>query len=86
MLNQRVKVAAILLPFGITAIALGGIPFFILTALILLLAANEYINLFEAGDYEPAKNLILASVFILLFKATILPYGVSLVPYPIDLR
>ena len=52
----------------------GGILFFILTSLILLLAANEYLNLFQAGDYLPSRKLVLASVFSILLVRQIFAF------------
>lgn len=37
-----------------------------LTLLILLLAANEYVNLFQAGAYQASRKLVLASLVLLL--------------------
>ncbi len=66
MLKQRVLVALLLLPIGITAIMAGGIWFFLLAAVMLLLAAHEYVQLFRAGKLEAAGNFVLLAILIIL--------------------
>ena len=60
MLRQRITVALILLPIGIYAIMAGEAWFAAVIALILGLAAYEYVQLFRAGGWQPAGLLVVA--------------------------
>ena len=66
MLGKRVLVTIVLLPIGLVMIWLGGIPYTLLIALILGLAAWEYSKLFRAGGLQPASVLIIAGVLLLV--------------------
>lgn len=66
MLAKRVLVTIVLLPIGLTLIWLGGIPYTLLIALILGLAAWEYSKLFRAGGLHPASVLMIAGVLLLV--------------------
>ena len=66
MLGKRILVTVILLPIGIFLIILGGVPYALMIALILGLAAWEYVKLFRAGGLQPAGFLIPAGVLLLL--------------------
>jgi phosphatidate cytidylyltransferase len=57
MLRQRVLVAAVLMPIGLTLIYFGGYPFMILVTIFLALAVWEYTNLFKTGGFQPARIL-----------------------------
>lgn len=54
MLRQRVLVAAVLLPIGLTLIYFGGYAFMIFVTILLALAAWEYAKLFKVGGFHPA--------------------------------
>lgn len=54
MLVSRLLVASVLLPVGVVLIIYGGIPFTILVAAFMGLAAWEYVKLLRAGGLEPA--------------------------------
>ena len=60
MLAKRVLVVIVLLPIGLALIYLGGWAYTGLIALILGLAAWEYVRLFRSGGYQPAMFLIVA--------------------------
>jgi phosphatidate cytidylyltransferase len=60
MLAKRVLVVIVLLPIGLALIYLGGWAYTGLIALILGLAAWEYVRLFRSGGYQPATFLIVA--------------------------
>lgn len=62
MLVKRVLVALVLLPMGLALIAWGGAPYYAFIALILALAAWEYVQLFRAGGHRPAGALVMAGV------------------------
>ena len=66
MLGKRILVAVILLPIGLFLIILGGLPYALMIALILGLAAWEYAKLFRTGGLQPASFLIPAGVLLLL--------------------
>jgi phosphatidate cytidylyltransferase len=57
MLRQRVLVAAVLLPVGLTLIYFGGYAFMIFVTILLALAAWEFTNLFKVGGFQPASVL-----------------------------
>jgi phosphatidate cytidylyltransferase len=62
MLASRLIVIIVLLPIGLAAIAIGGIAYLLLVALILVLAGVEFGKLFVAGGDHPAGLLIPAGV------------------------
>jgi phosphatidate cytidylyltransferase len=66
MLKTRLLVAALLLPIGIAAIYFGGFPYYALIALILFLAAWEFVTLFQSGGLKPSRPLVLAGVVLLV--------------------
>jgi len=57
-MRQRLIAAIILIPIGIAAIYYGGIVFIILITTILMLAAREYVQLFQAGGTQPSSVLV----------------------------
>ena len=63
MLRQRVQVAIILLPIGLTAMYFGGPWFLALITLVLTLAAKEYVQLFKAGGSQPSSLLVIGGTF-----------------------
>lgn len=62
MLRQRVQVALILLPIGVAAIMAGGWWFAAIIAVILGLAATEYVQLFQAGGWKPTGFMVVVGV------------------------
>lgn len=58
MLAKRVAFVAIALPIGLVLIYIGGWAFALLVALIVGLAAWEYVQIFIKGGYEPARILV----------------------------
>ena len=59
MLLKRVLVVAILLPIGLVFIWLGGWAYTVMVALILSLAAWEFVKLFRTGGLQPAGVLVI---------------------------
>ena len=66
MLRQRIIVALILLPIGIFAILVGDVWYAAVIALILGLAAYEYVQLFRSGGWQPAGFLVIAGTVALV--------------------
>jgi phosphatidate cytidylyltransferase len=66
MLAKRVLVAAVLLPIGLVVIWFGGMAFALMVALILSLAAWEYVSLFRAGGLQPAGVLVVTGTLALV--------------------
>ena len=65
MLLTRVLVTLVLLPIGLVFIFLGGAPFAALLALIIGLAAWEYVKLFRAGGLQPAGFVLIGGAVLL---------------------
>jgi phosphatidate cytidylyltransferase len=66
MLLKRVLVVIVLLPIGVLLILYGGVPYALMIALILSLAAWEYVKLFRVGGYQPAGVLVLLGTLALV--------------------
>ncbi len=66
MLAKRVLVTFILLPIGLAMIFLGGWVFAAFVALVMGLAAWEYLNLFRAGGLQPAGIFLIGGSLILV--------------------
>lgn len=66
MLAKRALVVVILLPIGLLMVFLGGAYFIAFVALILGLAAWEFVNLFRAGGLRPAGVLVVLGVVSLV--------------------
>lgn len=68
MLLKRVLVAVVLLPIVVALIWFGGVPYAVMIALILALAAWEYVQLFKAGDIQPSSVLVLLGTLALVIS------------------
>ena len=68
MLLKRVLVVIVLLPVGVVLILFGGVPYAVMIALILSLAAREFVQLFRAGDIQPASVLVLLGTLALVIS------------------
>ncbi len=66
MLVTRVKTALVLLILGLSVIYLSGWAYFSFIAIILLLAAREYSQIYHRGGYRPNTVIILVVVFALV--------------------
>ncbi len=66
MLAKRTVTAVILAALGLPAIILGGIPYYIIIAFFLGVAAWEYVVLFRATRFEPSAVLTVGGVLALL--------------------
>jgi len=67
MLKSRLLVTIVLLPIGMYVIWLGGWWFTLTIALLVGLAAKEYVELFRAGGLQPAAWLVpLGAVLLVL--------------------
>jgi phosphatidate cytidylyltransferase len=67
MLLKRILVAIVLLPIGVALILLGGLPYALMVALILGIAAWEYVQLFHAGGLRPSGVLVVAGTLLFAF-------------------
>jgi len=65
MLSQRVKAALVFVPLVLILIYIGGWPFNLFITGLLLLAAYEFIRLFNQMGYHP--SFLVAAFGILLF-------------------
>jgi phosphatidate cytidylyltransferase len=66
MFIKRVVVAVLLLPGGLAAVYVGGHIFAGLIALIMVLAAREYVALFKISGQHPSKILVMAGVLLIV--------------------
>jgi phosphatidate cytidylyltransferase len=66
MFIKRVIVAVLLLPGGLAAVFVGGHVFTGLIALIMLLAAREYVALFKISGQNPSKALVMAGALLIV--------------------
>jgi phosphatidate cytidylyltransferase len=66
MLVKRTLVTLILLPIGIALIVIGGVPYTLLIALAMALAAWEYARLFRLGGLQPAAVLVIGGTILLV--------------------
>lgn len=73
MFKKRVIVALLLLPGGLAAVYAGGHVFSGLIALILVLAAREYVALFKISGQNPARGLVMGGVLLVVLGRAI--YG-----------
>jgi phosphatidate cytidylyltransferase len=62
---RRVFTALVLAAVGLPAIIYGGLPYYVLMAVILVGAAWEYIRLFRAVQYEPGEIVTVGSVLVI---------------------
>ena len=60
MLAKRLIVSIILIPIGVSLIAIGGWPYALFIALILGTAGWEYGNIFRKLGFQPAAGLLIA--------------------------
>lgn len=66
MLAKRFLVIFLLLPVGLFFAAMGGMLFAAFMALVLGLAAWEYVRLFRAGGFSPAGALVISGAAVLV--------------------
>jgi phosphatidate cytidylyltransferase len=71
MFLKRAVVTLVLLPVGLAVIAWGGWLYYGLIALILGLAAYEYVKLFQAGGLQPAGILVIGATLILAIQRAV---------------
>ena len=64
MLAKRAASAAVIIFFGFLLVLAGGWTYTIGVALILAIAAWEYVSMFRKGGYFPAFYLVIAGTFI----------------------
>jgi phosphatidate cytidylyltransferase len=66
MFIKRVIVAVLLLPGGLAAVYVGGHVFTGLIALIMALAAREYVALFKISGQHPSRVLVMSGALLLV--------------------
>jgi phosphatidate cytidylyltransferase len=66
MLISRFLVALVLVPIGLALIVFGGIPYLLMVALLMSLAAWEYQRLFRAGGLRPAGALLILGALLIV--------------------
>lgn len=70
MLISRLLVAIVLLPIGMALIVVGGTPFAVTIAVLIGLAAWEYVKLFNVAGHQPALFLVpIGAVLLVLGRA-----------------
>jgi len=74
MFLKRTVVTLILLPIGLALIAWGGWVYYGFITLILSLAAFEYIKLFQAGGFRPAKVLAIAATLVIALQRALVDF------------
>jgi phosphatidate cytidylyltransferase len=73
MLIKRVAVALIMAAVGIPAILAGGVYFFALISLMLLIAAWEFGHLFKISGFHPSQPLLVGGIAVLLATRNFFP-------------
>ncbi len=68
MFLKRAAVTLVLLPVGIAVIAWGGWLYYGLIAIVLGLAAYEYVKLFQAGGLQPAGIFVVGATLVLALQ------------------
>jgi phosphatidate cytidylyltransferase len=71
MFLKRALVTLILLPVGLAVIAWGGWLYYGLIALILGIAAYEYVKLFQVGGLQPAGVFVIGATLVLAIQRAI---------------
>jgi phosphatidate cytidylyltransferase len=66
MLAKRVATSLILFAVGLPAIILGGIPYFLLIAFFLGVAAWEYVVIFGAAGHRPSPVVVTGGVLVIV--------------------
>lgn len=66
MLTQRLLVAILLIPIGVTFIVLGGWPYAILIMAALGVAAWEYWRIYKSGGFSPSPSLLVGGTILLV--------------------
>jgi phosphatidate cytidylyltransferase len=74
MLIQRLLVAILLIPIGVTFIALGGWPYSIFIMLVLGVAAWEYWRIYKTGGYSPSPSLLIGGAMLLAITRFLLNF------------
>ena len=74
MLTQRVLVAILLIPIGVTFIVLGGWPYALLIIAVLGIAAWEYWRIFKSGGFSPSPFLLIGGAAVLALTRFLLNF------------
>jgi phosphatidate cytidylyltransferase len=79
MFLQRLLVALVLLPIGLWALFYSEISFAIFMMIVFAIAGWEYIQLFQIGEYQPARFAIIGAVIFSLGSVTYFKTALPLV-------
>lgn len=74
MLTQRLLVAILLIPIGVTFIALGGWPYALLIVAVLGVASWEYWRIYKTGGYSPSPSLLIGGAMLLALTRFLLDF------------
>ncbi|HBG74925.1 MAG: hypothetical protein A2X25_07505 [Chloroflexi bacterium GWB2_49_20] len=73
MLTKRVLASLVMAVIGVPAIIYGGIFYFLLIAVFLVMAAWEYVKIFQVAKFAPSMAITVGGVFFLLVFRSFLP-------------
>jgi len=73
MLGKRILAIIVMLAIGLPAIFMGGVPFALIIALILGVAAWEYGRMFKLVDFNASFPILVGGVVVLLLVRAIVP-------------
>lgn len=74
---KRVVTSLILMVFGLPALLLGGIPYYLFMTVFLLGASWEYVRIFRAVDLKPSLALTMAGVLAITLTRAFYPQVAS---------
>ena len=70
---KRILTSLVLASIGVPAIIYGGIFFWLLMAVFVVVASWEYINLMRGADFQPSMMISVSGVFIIFLMRTYFP-------------
>lgn len=74
MLSQRLLVAILMIPIGVTFIALGGWPYALLITAILGVTGWEFWRIYRSGGYSPTPFILVGGIVILALTRFLLGF------------
>src|SRR3972149_10616599 len=73
MFIKRFIASLVMAAIGIPAIIYGGIYYFLLIGFFILMAAWEYVRIFEKSNYAPSMLITVGGVLVLLLSRNYIP-------------